>query len=143
MCELSERVTNLLENDLAELEAKILEIGIKDDLKPTVALLTAYMVKRGLTLKRDKSYDKDPRSILSGGTSIRYQRSTKITDNGNWIILYCAKDKIDKENIVSEMGKSVFDNSTDGARPFGIAFKPDEFLQAVSILLRNENNLIK
>ena len=60
------------------------------------------------------------------------------------IILYCHKDRKDRDAIVSEMGKVDFDNlRSDPTRPFGIAFEPYEFLQAVRILSRNVENLIK
>ena len=141
MCELTEMTIKNLEYSLTDLESMILEIGESDEQGPTVALLTAYMIKRGLVFYRDKSNDESPRAILSGKTSVRYHRTTKISGDRNRIILYCAKDEIDKKNISSEMGKEFFDNEkSDPTRPFGTAFEPDEFPHAVSILLKNEDN---
>ena len=141
MCELSELTICMLEYSLEELEKRVLEIGDRDEQRTTVALLTAYMIKRGLVFYKDISDDANPRAILTGKTSVRYHRTTKIGGDRNRIILYCAKNEIDKKNISAEMGKTFFDNMRcDSTRPFGTAFDPHEFPQAVSILLKNEDN---
>ena len=143
MCDLSENVKMLLEQDLSTLETMVLEIGRTDDRSYTVGVLIAYMIKRGLVFYKDISCDKDPRGILNGRTSVRYQRSTKISEDYNVIILYCHKDEIDKRNIEKSMGKIFFDNKGDKTRPYGFVFKPEEFPHAVSILLENSKNIQK
>ena len=141
MCDLSVRTRKYLEYSENELEEKILNIGEDDDQKETVSLLVAYMIKKGLVFRKDISDDKDPRAILAGKTSVRYHHTTKIAANGNKIILYCYKDCKDCDAIVSEMGKTFFDNKrSDPTRPYGIVFEPSEFFKVVSILMKNGDN---
>ena len=53
--------------------------------------------------------------------------------------MYCAKDEIDKNSIVSVLKLPVYKNS-EATRPYKLVLTESEFVKAVELLKKNENN---
>lgn len=126
-------------SDLAELEAKLFEIDPKAESANILRLLVAYMEKRGLVFRKINYEDSSPYAILNGDTSVGYRKRMDGNTLKNKIVLYCGSDGVDSSRICASMGKKWSKNS-DKYRPFRIIFEPEEFPEAVSILLENSLN---
>lgn len=70
---------------------------------------------------------------------MRYWNKMQLSPVENKIIIFCNKDEEDKRRLESRIGKKAFENTED-TRPYGIAFEPEEFFEAVNLLLENPNN---
>ena len=143
MLNISPEVKSLLGLGFEDLESMVFEINPEEqELTHIVAILTAYMMKRGLKFKIDHSDDaKGARAILNSKTSVGYRTNIEINGAVNKIVLYCSNDEVDKKNFEDYMGKISFDNHTDSVRPFGFMFENYECPYAVYLLTKNPENI--
>lgn len=108
-----------------------LNFNSNDSAENIVSELIRYMEARGLVFSSKSIKGSSSYGILKGKTSIGYRHEG--------IVLFCAKDEIDKNAIASELKLPVFNNS-EGTRPYKIVLDENGFIQAVEVLLRNDNN---
>ncbi len=131
---------NFARYEVSELESKLLAIEPQDRSENILRLLVAYMQKSGLGFSSINYRDTSPYAILKGKTSVGYRKRINGSSEKNKIVLFCVNDGIDKDRIVTALGKSVGTNN-DKVRPFRIVFEPEEFPQAVELLLENSMNI--
>ena len=79
-------------------------------------------------------------AIMGGKTSLRLLRNAE--DGINGLILFCAKDGIDCNNLVTTLNKEVYDNSGDSTRPYKIQIFPEEMDIVIDLLKQNNKNVV-
>lgn len=112
---------------------QVFSVDFESNSRTIVTKCADYMKGENLIFTSENPYDNCPYYILKGKTSVGYRK-------GEGIVLYCAKDEIDKNAIVAQMGKKVLPNS-EATRPYKIVFTSEEFPQAVEILTQNSKNM--
>lgn len=120
---------------------KVIDMAIFNEYDTTqskVKKMYEYMKDRGLEFSSVNLTDSSPYAILKNKTSIGYRDTSKWGKRG--IVFFCARDGIDKNSLVSSLGLSVEDNSTDRVRPFAVFIPDQKFEAAVAILLNNANS---
>ena len=133
------KLTELEELKIDSLEEMVLNIKAEKKQVDKVRILLTYMKKRNVNIAKNNLHQSPPNFILNGGSSVGYRNKMQLSPVENKIIIFCNKDEEDKRRLESRMGKKAFKN-TEGARPYGIAFEPEEFIEAVNLLLENPNN---
>ena len=96
-----------------------------------VTELIRYMEAKGLVFSSKVINASGSYGILKGKSSIGYRKEG--------IVMYCAKDEIDKNSIVSVLKLPVYKNS-QATRPYKLVLTESEFVKAVELLKKNENN---
>ena len=104
----------------------------------TVNQLYEYMIEAGLKCRLYGKNDTSPYVILNSETSIGYRIRSKWNQKG--IVLFCAADEVDKNNIVNELNLAVCDNSSDPYRPYAIFIPENKFEKVVELLKLNSIN---
>lgn len=104
--------------------------------------IVEFMKSEGLYFSSDYSHLEHSKAyaILGGKTSVRYL--TKARDNVNGIILFCAKDKEDRDRICSYFGKKHYNNG-DEARPYKVQIQAEELPKVIELLKINERNILR
>lgn len=97
-----------------------------------------FMSNKGIAFKGINT-NGTPTATLKGETGIGYRRWSKHKEKG--VVIYCAKDEIDKNALVRELNLTVYDNG-DTARPYALYIPIERFEEAVDILSKNDFNLI-
>lgn len=105
----------------------------------TVEQIYNYMLDRGLKFRLYGNSDSSPYAILNSETSVSYRTRSKWNKKG--IVLFCAKDGVDMNNIVNELCLTVYDNGNDAERPYAIFVNESDFEKVVEILKRNSRNV--
>ena len=103
-----------------------------EDIESIVVKLVAYMESRGISFRSVSKKKAASYGIMGGLTSVSYRKK-------EGVVLYCAKDGIDKTRIATTMHKKVLPNG-EATRPYKLAFTQEEFPEAVTLLLLNAEN---
>ncbi len=138
----SNLVRDYLKLDSDTIEERVVKIKPDCDKHLAVALLIAYMEKRGLKFYNDgdKAESNSPYGILTGKTSVGFKKPDLPEINEPKVVLYCARDNVDRDRIKLQMNKKFHENS-ETTRPFFMMFDPDEIPQVVTLLLENPKNV--
>ena len=138
----SNLVRDYLKLDSDTIEERVVKIKPDCNKHLAVALLIAYMEKRGLKFYNDgdKAESNAPYGILTGKTSVGFKKPNLPEINEPKVVLYCSRDNVDRDRIKLHMHKRIYKNS-EPTRPFFITFEPDEIPQMVTLLLENPKNV--
>ena len=100
-----------------------------------------YMESKGIVFSSDHTDLElgEAYAIMGGKTSLRLLRYAE--DGINGLVLFCARDGIDCDNLVSALGKEVYDNSGDSTRPYKIQILPEEMDIVIDLLKQNSKNI--
>lgn len=104
----SNLVRDYLKLDSDTIEERVVKIKPDCDKHLAVALLIAYMEKRGLKFYNDgdKAESNSPYGILTGKTSVGFKKPDLPEINEPKVVLYCARDNVDRDRIKLQMKKN-------------------------------------
>ena len=135
----STKSANLEALDISTLEKMLIDIKSEKKQVDKLRIILAYLKKRNVNIYKNNLHQSPPNIILNSGSSVGYRNKMELCPAKNKIVVFCYKDNEDRNRFESRMGKKAFEN-TEATRPAGFTFEPEEFIEAINLLLENPKN---